>query len=215
MKKILAIFSIFALLLVNVPYTHEKEGEIPVVVNSHGVKSVIKMNEKNVNELTEKLTELTDNIKNGDMKNAKNIAYGLEKYGLNLMQYLDENRSNIACLVVAIGYGVLLFTPGVILYSMAQHGILFPLIVYIIIFYATHIIPFRILNPVSYIGLTTGRITAVGMEGTWSVEARENGTTADATVLGFSGITISTPKGLTFILGFAIYAKEGWMFKLH
>ena len=213
MKRLLSILSVVSLLLINIPYTHG-ENDVPVIITSHGVKRVIKMSQKDAHMLANKLNGLREYIKSGDMKNVNNVAYDLEKYGFNMQKFLDENKSNVACLVVATGNGMIMFTPGVILLYLAQKGFVLPIIIYFIILFATHIIPFRILNPVSYIMISNGGITTVGAGGAWNLETTENESEKIVTVVGFSGITISIPveKGFVFMLGFAIYVQEGAIF---
>ncbi|MCD6512657.1 MAG: hypothetical protein J7K61_03560 [Thermoplasmata archaeon] len=212
MKKLLAVFSIFLLLLINIPYSYERNSEINVAVEVNGVKSIIRMNENDAHELVNLLASFENALKEEDKEDAKNIVRFLKNYGFDFNAFLDENKSNAACLFIASGGGIILFTPGVILSALARNGFILPFIVYVIILYAAHLIPFRILLPAAYVMIRNGSMTAIGAKGAWSIDAVDE--EKIVTVIAFSGITISVPleEGLVFMLGTALYIKEGAMF---
>ena len=205
MKK-LAVIAIFSMLvLLNMP-VEAKEEKVYVEVIQNGISSYIEMNERQAEKLKNLLIKFGENMEN---EKAKQIASMLSKFGVDLLQ--DENKT-FACSLMAYGDGIIIFTPGVILAYLAKNGIVLPFIVYVIILYATHIIPARPFLPASYVMIRNGVISATGIGGSLRLEA--NGDEQVVTALGFSGITISIPieEGFVFMLGFAAYVEEGAIF---
>jgi len=137
---------------------------------------------------------------------------------------LDDNLSNSLCYVHAVGEGMMIFTIGVILTELLQNilsnvssfwealAILLLLLpFYVMVFLATHFIPFRILLPVGTIGVKNGTISTIGLDGFHTREIIGNMTKLD--VYGFTGITISLPgtdqsEEFLFVSGFSLLAKE-------
>jgi len=137
---------------------------------------------------------------------------------------LDDTLSNSLCYVHATGEGIMIFTIGIILtellYSILSNAssflealvlglVLLPF--YVLVFLATHLIPFRILLPIGTIGVENGTISTIGLDGFHTSEITGNMTKLD--VYGFTGITISLPgtnqsKEFLFVSGFSFMAKE-------
>jgi hypothetical protein len=93
--------------------------------------------------------------------------------------------------------------------ALALMAILLP--IYVMVFMATHFIPFRILLPVGTIGVENGSISTLGLNGVHRKEIVANMTELE--VYGFTGITISLPgtnntKEFLFVSGFSFIAKE-------
>ena len=137
---------------------------------------------------------------------------------------LDDNLSNSLCYVHAAGEGIMIFTIGAILseilydilsnassiWELLALGLLL-LPFYVLVFLATHLIPFRILLPVGTIGVENGTISTLGLDGIHTREITGNMTKLD--VYGFTGITISLPgtdqsEEFLFVSGFSLLAKE-------
>ncbi len=137
---------------------------------------------------------------------------------------LNDDLSNSFCYVHAVGEGIMIFTIGAILseilYDILSNAssiwellalglVLLPF--YVLVFLATHLIPFRILLPVGTFGVENGTISTIGLDGFKTREIVANMT--QLIIYGFTGITISLPGTDTsdeflFVSGFAFKAEE-------
>jgi hypothetical protein len=133
------------------------------------------------------------------------------------MSSAEGNISNTLCYFHAAGVGILYFTIGVLLmiptllllsiFGVNILKILIPL--YLLILFATHLIPVRVMLPIGSIILDQGNVTALGTSG--SQHLTVDAPSTQVNIFGFTGLTINIPSsnltaGFLFVSGFSLYA---------
>ena len=130
----------------------------------------------------------------------------------------NQTIDNSLCFLNIQGQGTIFFTiatllliPTLLLVQLFGTEILNLLLpIYLAIFVATHIIPFRVMLPIGNIMIDEGSITATGING--RQELIINGSGTNLMIAGFTGVTLNIPStdqtdGLLSIIGFSLMAR--------
>lgn len=140
-----------------------------------------------------------------------------QKIRQHLLSAPEDTISNSMCYIHATGSGLMIFTIGFLLiiptlllvsiFGFDIFNLLLPLL--LLVLFATHIIPFRVLLPIGGIILEEGSISAVGLAGSQQITV--DAPSAQVNLIGFTGITINIPsnnltQGFLFVSGFSFYA---------
>ncbi|MCD6542789.1 MAG: hypothetical protein J7K38_05685 [Thermoplasmata archaeon] len=191
-------------------------------------KKELKISVNKVNELKHALTELSDAIDRGDVKNIKSLEKRLATLGVVLnglysgLTSQDDNISNHLCYFQAIGSGDVILPvifmiiekinerlKNVSSLAEALAVIIAMIILYVPLIIIAYLIPFKIFAPMIEVRMASGRMRTIGAEGSKSIKVDENPLSVE--VKGFTGIVVNIPQdneSFFFVSGLAVSVNE-------
>ena len=191
-------------------------------------KKEFKISVEKVNELKDALTELSDSIDKGDVKDIENIEKKIASLGMILKGLFPSsisengNISNRLCYFQAIGKGEVILPiifmiiekinerlKNVSSFVEALAVIIAMIVLYMPLILIAYLVPFKIFAPLIEVKMKSGRMKTIGTDGFKSINV-ENLLSVE--VKGFTGIVIHIPsqdnESFFFVSGFAASVDE-------